>query len=268
MTAELPKLPETELRSIAESLFKANAEGCPIAPPSTERGMGAADAEAVRRMLRDLHEASGRKHAGYKVGFTSKAYPGGAGGSRAGIRLPVRRLPGPGSRDRQHKPLLRNLRRTGNRVWSGEGFGWPGLHRGCSQRDRVGLPGDRNRGLADRACRFEGSRTWSRTTCWRQEWCCRGTSSAPGDRALDSLPVRIETGTETCEGATSNVLGHPAASVAWLARRLSEGGGLDGALRAGHIVMSGSATKYAAIAPGERLRADFGDFGSIEFEIA
>ena len=264
MTAEQPKLPETELRSIAESLFEAHEVGRPVAPPSSARGMGPADAKAVRRMLRDLHEASGRKHAGYKVGFTSK---------------PIQEALG------VHEPEFGFLfdkylvlaRETVTIRHFCETYAEPeiafklakGLAGPASVQDVL----DATEWVCP-AIEIVDSRT-GLAASKVQDMVADNVLAAgvvlspnkfgPRDRALDSLPVRIETGTETCEGATSNVLGHPAASVAWLAGRLSDPGGLDGALRAGHIVMSGSATKYAAIAPGQRLRADFGDFGSIEF---
>ena len=267
MTAELPKLPETELRSIAESLFKANAEGRPIAPPSTERGMGAADAEAVRRMLRDLHEASGRKHAGYKVGFTSRPIQEALGVHEpefgflfedylvlAAETVSISRFCETYAEPEIAFGLAKDLAGPASIQDVLDATEWV-----CPAIEIV----DSRTGLAD-------SKVQDMVA---DNVLAAGVALSPNrfgprERALDSLPVRIETGTETCEGTTSNVLGHPAASVAWLAGRLSESGGLDGALRAGHIVMSGSATKYAAIAPGERLRADFGDFGLIELELA
>lgn len=267
MTAELLKLPETELRSIAESLFKAHDDGRPVAPPSSARGMGAADAEAVRRMLRNLHEASGRKLAGYKVGFTSKPIQ-----EALGVRAPEFGF----LFDDYLVPAAEPVRIS--RFC--ETYAEPEIAFRLA-KDLVGPASiedilDATEWVCP-AIEIVDSRTGLAVSkvpdMVADNVLAAGVvlSSArfgPRDRALDSLPVRIETDTETCEGATSNVLGHPAASVAWLAGRLSDSGGLDGALKAGHIVMSGSATKYAAIAPGERLRADFGDFGSIEFEAA
>ena len=61
-------------------------------------------------------------------------------------------------------------------------------------------------------------------------------------------------------------MGHPAASVAWLAGKLSETSGLDGSIQAGSIIMSGSATKYVRISAGSKLMAEFGQFGSINLE--
>ena len=267
MTAEQPKLPETELRSIAESLFNAHAEGSPVAPPSAARGMGAADAKAVRRMLRELHEASGRKHAGYKVGFTSKPIQ-----DALGVREPefgflfddylvpaaepvrISRFCETYAEPEIAFSLARDLIGPASIEDVLDATEWV-----CPAIEIV----DSRTGLADSKVQDMVA-----DNVLAAGVVLSPNKFSPRNSSLDSLPVRIETGTETCEGATSNVLGHPAASVAWLAGRLSESGGRDGALRAGHIVMSGSATKYAAIAPGERLRADFGDFGLFELELA
>jgi len=63
----------------------------------------------------------------------------------------------------------------------------------------------------------------------------------------------------TASGAA--VLGHPAASVAWLVRKLAERGQ---GLQAGHIVLSGSMTEAIAVAPGDVITARFDRLGTVE----
>lgn len=267
MTAELPKLPETELRSIAESLFKAHVEGSPVAPPSSARGMGAADAKAVRRMLRDRHEASGRKHEGYKVGFTSKPIQEALGVHEPEFGFLFDDYLVPAAEPVRISRFCETYAEPEIAFRLAKDLAGPASIQDVLDATEWVCPAIE---IVDSRTGLAASKVPDMVA---DNVLAAGVALSPNrfgprERALDSLPVRIETGTETCEGATSNVLGHPAASVAWLAGRLSEGGCLDGALRAGHIIMSGSATKYAAIAPGERLRTDFGDFGSIELEFA
>lgn len=57
-------------------------------------------------------------------------------------------------------------------------------------------------------------------------------------------------------------MGHPAACVAWLASALAKQGGR---LAAGDIVLSGAFTKAIDFTSGDRIDADFGAYGGIQF---
>lgn len=61
-------------------------------------------------------------------------------------------------------------------------------------------------------------------------------------------------------GLAAGVMGHPAAGVAWLVRKLAEVG--EG-LKAGQIVLAGSFTRPIAIRPGDVVHADYGSLGGI-----
>jgi 2-keto-4-pentenoate hydratase len=61
----------------------------------------------------------------------------------------------------------------------------------------------------------------------------------------------------------SEVLGTPAASVAWLANKLAEFGL---ALEAGMRVMSGSFTRQYLLDPGARIEARFTPVGTVRAE--
>lgn len=63
----------------------------------------------------------------------------------------------------------------------------------------------------------------------------------------------------TAAGAA--VLGHPAASVAWMVRRMASRGK---GLRAGNVVMAGALTEAIAVAPGDTIVARFDRLGTVE----
>jgi 2-keto-4-pentenoate hydratase len=68
-------------------------------------------------------------------------------------------------------------------------------------------------------------------------------------------------GEQAGAGSGANVLGDPRIALTWLTNELRTYG--DG-IAAGQFVTTGTCVVPAAIAPGDRIRADFGDFGSVE----
>jgi 2-keto-4-pentenoate hydratase len=64
-------------------------------------------------------------------------------------------------------------------------------------------------------------------------------------------------------GNTSDVLGHPAKAVAWLARTLAAYGV---ELEAGHVVLSGSCTRAVDVAKGDHYRATIDGLGEVFVE--
>ena len=95
-------------------------------------------------------------------------------------------------------------------------------------------------------------------------WFVLGEATRAPWRDLDLATHRVtvtRNGSPDCEGRGANVLGDPRLALAWLANELSAHGlGLD----AGDVVTTGTCVVPFAIAPGDRIRADFGDFGSVE----
>jgi 2-keto-4-pentenoate hydratase len=71
-------------------------------------------------------------------------------------------------------------------------------------------------------------------------------------------------GTAAATGTGANVLGDPRAALTWIANELATYG--EG-LRAGEIVTTGTCVVPVAIAPGDRIRADFGDFGAVQVRL-
>jgi 2-keto-4-pentenoate hydratase len=62
-------------------------------------------------------------------------------------------------------------------------------------------------------------------------------------------------------GAGAEVLGHPAAAVAWLANKLAEYGQ---SLGSGDIILSGALTAASEIAAGDVFYASFSTLGSVK----
>jgi 2-oxo-hept-3-ene-1,7-dioate hydratase len=61
-------------------------------------------------------------------------------------------------------------------------------------------------------------------------------------------------------GLAMGVLTHPAASVAWLANKLSE---IGRSMEPGHLILSGSFTRPVWAQAGDTIAADFGELGTV-----
>jgi 2-oxo-3-hexenedioate decarboxylase/2-keto-4-pentenoate hydratase len=66
-------------------------------------------------------------------------------------------------------------------------------------------------------------------------------------------------GERVASGSGEEVLGHPAAAVAWLANTLA---GFDSALEEGHLVLPGAMTTAPFVTAGQKVEARFGGLGS------
>ncbi len=95
--------------------------------------------------------------------------------------------------------------------------------------------------------------------------CVQGTTKVPVQQ-LDLDQVRVvltKNGVQLVEGIGTAVLGHPAASVAWLANKLATH---HCHLEAGEIVMAGSLTPIQPVQQGDRFEAAFAGIGSVTVE--
>jgi 2-keto-4-pentenoate hydratase len=102
--------------------------------------------------------------------------------------------------------------------------------------------------IADAACAWRAAVGEPVTIDWRA-------------RDLDAHPVLVfKDGRLAAEGRGENV-GGPLHALTWVANELAT---YAGGLRAGDLVITGTCVEPIPIAPGERLRVDFGDLGSIE----
>lgn len=79
------------------------------------------------------------------------------------------------------------------------------------------------------------------------------------DLAAVSVDLVVD-GERVASGTGREVLGHPAAAVAWLANTLS---GFDAALEPGHVVLPGTMTTAPFVSPGQRIEARFDGLGPV-----
>jgi 2-keto-4-pentenoate hydratase len=77
--------------------------------------------------------------------------------------------------------------------------------------------------------------------------------------------IAYRNGDAEATGSGGNVLGDPRVALTWLVNELRTFG--DG-VRAGQFVTTGTCVIPVKIAPGDRIRADFGDFGAVEVHVS
>lgn len=92
------------------------------------------------------------------------------------------------------------------------------------------------------------------------------TRVRPDDVDLPWVSALLHRG-DTIEesGVAAAVLGHPARGVAWLATKLAQHGDR---LEAGELVLAGSFTRPMWVHPGDTVRADFRDLGTVACRFA
>lgn len=86
--------------------------------------------------------------------------------------------------------------------------------------------------------------------------------------AFDLAACRVDfiiNGEHFSHGTGANALGGPLEVMAWLANDLPR---RDKQLRAGDIIMTGTVTAVHWSKPGDTIRAEFGDLGSVSFSFA
>lgn len=93
-----------------------------------------------------------------------------------------------------------------------------------------------------------------------------GAACPVPDRDLALVRVVLHKGGSPCAAGTgSEVLGHPARSVAWLANELYRSGRH---LASGELVLTGSLSPPVPVASGDRFQADFDDLGSVSVQFS
>lgn len=75
--------------------------------------------------------------------------------------------------------------------------------------------------------------------------------------------VLYRNGEIAAEGNSSAVLGHPLNAVSWLANKV---GSFGVRLRAGDVILPGTATRAIDIAPGDSFRAEFAGLGTVSLD--
>ncbi|HEY8341985.1 MAG TPA: fumarylacetoacetate hydrolase family protein [Calditerricola sp.] len=77
---------------------------------------------------------------------------------------------------------------------------------------------------------------------------------------LERLGVTLRDGSQAITGSSADVMGSPAAAVAWLVAELARRGR---SLPAGSVVLTGGMTAPLALSPGSRIEGDFGPLGRV-----
>jgi 2-keto-4-pentenoate hydratase len=242
--------------AIVERLWLAHRDGGLVpAPTSGAPGLGEHEAYAIQRALIERRLDAGERQVGWKVGMTSAIGRGeGAPGPIYGVLLASMIVAAgePIRADALHEPDVEGeIAFVLDRPLRGPGVGIADVlaaTRGVLPAIEVIAgrlePGDH--AVAD----FIADNAFSAHAVL-------GDTLVP----LDGLDLRLvgmvhSRGAEVVgAGAGARVLGHPAASVAWLANALA---GADAQLDAGTVVLSGS------LAPAVRARA--GDAFTVELD--
>ena len=83
---------------------------------------------------------------------------------------------------------------------------------------------------------------------------------------LAAHPVRVLLGqVEVALGRGANVLGDPRIALTWIANEVARHGP---GLKAGDLVTTGTCVAPVTVSEGDRMRADFGELGSLEMSLA
>lgn len=257
------KLSDAQQQALADRLFQAIREGQGVAPPSNTLDFDFDDAYLVRRKLVDHLIAAGGRPKGHKIGFTAEAmqkmYE--MTGPDFGILLDNMFTP-------EHQPVrvshlsdtraepelaFELARPLEGRVTIADALAatariWPAIEVIDS---RVGAMKARaNDSLADNA---------------GAGWVILGSKSlSPAELDVTTLTLSMEVDGFAQSAPATDVMGHPAAPLAFLAGKLDELRGLGGHLKAGDIVITGAPVRSVEVKAGSRLHADFGLLGTID----
>ena len=99
-------------------------------------------------------------------------------------------------------------------------------------------------------------------------WFVIGPATRADWRAVDLAQHGVSAyrnGALAGQGSGAQVLGDPRAALAWIANELCTYG--EG-LRAGDVVITGTCLKPVPVSAGDRVKADFGDFGALELRFS
>lgn len=257
------KLTDGQQQTLADRLFQAVLEGQGVDPPSDTLDYDFDDAYRVRRKLVDHLIDTGGKPKGHKIGFTSEAMQKmyGMSGPDFGILLDNMFAPATTpvrvsqmSNTRAEPELAFELARpleghvTIAEVMAATARIWAAIEVIDS---RVGAMKARaNDSLADNAGAgwvFLGARPLT-----------------PTQVDVTTLTLSMEVDGFAQSAPATDVMGHPAAPLAYLAGKLADLQGLGGHLKAGDIVITGAPVRSVEVKAGSRLHADFGPLGSID----
>ncbi len=260
------KLDSEQHADIARRLFEAMKSGEGMVPPSETIDYVFDDAYRIRRKFVDLMIADGGVPKGHKIGFTSEAMQKmyGMTGPDFGILLEHMFIEagqpvsiGQLSDTRAEPELAFELAAPleGPGITIGDALAASSRVMAAIEviDSRVGaMRAAANDSLADNA---------------GAGYVVLGSVSlAPGEIDLAKVTLAMDVDGDAQSAPAADVMGHPAAPLAWLANKLPELDGLGGSLQPGDIVITGAPVKSVAVKPGSSLHATFGPFGTIDIE--
>ncbi len=259
-------LTDEQRRLMAERLYEAKLTGRGIVPPSEEVEYTFDDAYIVRRLLVDLMLADGRTTKGHKIGFTSEAMQKmyGMTGPDFGqllddVFVPVG-APVPAS-------SLADARVEAEIAFV---LGAPLRGPGATVADVLAATTSVCAAIEVIDSRVGAMRAKAVDSIADNAGAGKVVLSdlrvGPHDLDLTTIPIEMHVDAEVQRGVSGDVMGNPAAAVAWLANKLHAIDGIGGWLEAGDIVMSGSAVRSVAVGAGSRLSASFGPLGAIDID--
>lgn len=262
------RLSEPAQQALADRLFQAIRAGEGIDPPSATLDFDFDDACHIRRKLVDHLIAAGGRPCGHKIGFTSQTMQQmyGMTGPDFGILLDTMFTS-------ENRPVrvshMANTRAEPEiafelaRPLSGAGLTIADVL-AATARIRAAVEVIDSRVGAMRA-----AATDSLADNAGAGWVILGARSfAPGEVDFAALTLTMTVDGFAQSAPASDVMGHPAAPLAFLAGKLTALGGLGGALRAGDVIITGAPVRSVEVRAGSVLQAGFGPLGTIALTFA
>jgi 2-oxo-hept-3-ene-1,7-dioate hydratase len=267
-----------QVAQCAHRLYRARSSHEPISQLSGAfPGLSVRDAYAIQREWVRLEQSGGRSLRGYKVGLTAKALQQALQATEpdygpllddmifeAGGEIRAARFIAPRVEVELAFVLAQPLRGPGvtvDEVLRATDYVTPALEIIDARIEQFDRETRQPRKLVDVICDLAAA---AGVVMGR-------VRVRPGQldlRWTGAILYKNEAVEETGLGAA--VLGHPAASIAWLANRLAAdaaGAACAAGLQAGDVLLAGSFTKPVAAARDDTLRADYGPLGTLSFKL-
>lgn len=254
-------LNETERAKVAQALYEADVGRFTIPQPSkTWPEMELADAYAIQSLWAEKRIADGAQVIGHKIGLTSRAMQ-----KASKITEP------------DYGVMLDDALFRDGATISAERFVKPRLEvelafvmgadltgPGCEVHDVLRATEFVTPALEIIDYRTEVPRAITDTIADNAAFgaiVLGGRTIRPFDVDLRRVGATLtQNGVIEETGLAAAVMGHPAAGIAWLVRKLHA---VDACLKAGQIVLAGSFTRPVDIAAGDVVVADYGDLGQV-----
>lgn len=257
------KMTTVAQRALAAQIFEAMRTGVGIAPPSRTIDFDFDDAYQIRRMFVDMMIAAGGRPCGHKIGFTSVAMQQlyGMSGPDFGILLDTMIT--------QHHQPIRVSHLCNTRAEPELAFELARPLAGSATTIADVIAATKSVWAAievidSRVGALDANATDSLADNAGTGWVVLGhTPIAPAQIDWDTVLLTMTVDGHTQQAPVRDVMGHPAAPLAFLADKLSTLDGLGGALHAGDIIITGSPMRSVAVQAGSTLHADFGVFGQM-----